>query len=516
MPTSTFSDPGQYTVDIPDNGYSITAQVRGARGGRGGRDASANGGVGGTTTIQTFSIDQDFVARTLTVWVGGRGGNGVDNQPNAAGGGGGGGLASGGRGGNAGDPPYSGGGGGGGGASGVAIDGTRVICMGGSGGGGGASDGRNGGGGGNPAGNASNAILVTPSNGGGGGDPGGTDGGGGGGGGGGDNGGSGGGPGRDNDRGGGGGAAGGSTYRGTFVSPGSATFNQTSRDGYVSISWLEADPVIDSFTASPNPQNSSSGVPQYTTTLSWEVSYASNITLTSSDGETWNDRPAIGSLDITNLPQSTAGSSSPATRTYYLTASNDGGSTSSNITVSAYNDNTPSNSWTTSFSNLEPNTTVTLTLGDLSGVDMPTTISTSGNGNFVGRSGSFSASRNFNAGEGVQLRTTTLGFNTDVSGLTGIYGRENTKTVTVTTPSGSFNVNVTTKAPRISEDFDYADLVNAYPYEDIDLITNTPTEYSTSAQITANDIEIPMEIKVDKADAQVNINGSGWRNVRSI
>jgi hypothetical protein len=272
---------------------------------------------------------------------------------------------------------------------------------------------------------------------------------------------------------------------------------------------------ISSFTANPNPQNSSAGSPQYSTTLSWSSTGGTSATITSSAGESWNVGTS-GSLTITNLPQSTAGSNSPATRSYTLRVSNPQFSQSSSLTVSVRNDNTPSNSWTTSFSNLEPNTVVDLTLGSLSGVDMPTTISTSGSGNFVGASGSFSGSRNFNNGNTVQLRTTTLGFNTDTTGSTGIYGKANTKTVTVNTPSGSFNVSVSTRAPRIREDFDYANRLNVYPYEDIDLITNTPTEYTTSAQITANDIEISQEIKVDQPDAQISINGGGWQNVRSI
>jgi len=283
------------------------------------------------------------------------------------------------------------------------------------------------------------------------------------------------------------------------------------------------DPVsINSFTATPNPQTSSGGTPQYSTTLSWSVSSSATFaTIGSSAGETWAVSVPSGSLSISNLPQSTAGSNSPATRSYKLQIGNAGDLVTPNtadqtITVSAYNDNTPSNGWTTSFSNLSPSTTVTLTLGTISGIDMPTTVSTSGSGNFVGFGGSFSSSRNFTNGQTVQLRTTTLPYNTNVSGLTGIYGNTNTKTVTVTTPSGSFNVNVTTAAPRINEVFNYANSLNKYPYEDIDLITNTPTEYSTSAQITTDDIQIPMEVKVDKPDAQISINGGSWQNVRSI
>ena len=282
--------------------------------------------------------------------------------------------------------------------------------------------------------------------------------------------------------------------------------------------FVNYDPVsISTFYASPNPQTSSSGTPSYSTTLNWYVNNATTAIITSTDGvDTWAVSRPGGFLPLNNLPQSNANGASPATRTYTLTASNPQYSTSSNITVSAYNDNTPSNSWTTSFSNLAPSTTVTLTLGTLSGVDMPTTISTSGSGNFVGNGGSFSGSRNFNNGQTVQLRTTTLPYNTDVTGETGIYGKTNTKTVTVNTPSGSFNVNVTTAAPRINEIFNYADNLGKYPYEDIDLITNTPTEYITSAQIDADDIQIPMEVKVDQADAQISINGGTWQNVREI
>ena len=517
MPTSTFTSPGSYNVSVPSNGYNIQITVRGARGGTGGTDASAQGGVGGTTSIQTFNVTQNFQARTFTLYVGARGANGVNSQPNAAGGNGGSGMASGGRGGNAGDPPYSGGGGGGGGASGAAVDGVNIICKGGSGGGGGASDNRNGGGGGANAGIANAGTSVSPTNGGGGGDPGGTDGGGGGGGGGGDDGGGGGGPGQDNNNGGGGGAAGGSRYHSGYVSSGApfTSDGQTAMDGYASITWTNAQPTINSFSANPNPQNSTNGIPSYSTTLSWNTQFADTLTLTSSAGESWNVTGST-SRNITNLPQSNANGTSPSSRTYTLSATNPSDTVTSDVTVSARNDNTPSNSWTTSFSNLAPSTQIDLTLGTLAGVDMPCTISTSGAGNFIGLGNSFSGTRNFNNGEQVKLRTTTLPYNTDVTGETGIYGKPNTKTITVTTPSGSFDVNVSTAAPRINEIFDYADNINKYPYEDIDLITNTPTEYLTSAQIDADDIQIPMEVKVDQEDAQISINGGSWQNVREI
>ena len=517
MPTSTFTSPGAYNVSVPSNGYNIQITLRGARGGTGGTDASAQGGQGGTTSIQTFTVTQNFQARTFQLFVGARGSNGVNSQPNAAGGNGGYGFGAGGRGGNAGDPPYSGGGGGGGGASAAAVNNILIACKGGSGGGGGASDNRNGGGGGANAGIANASGSVSPTNGGQGGDPGGTDGGGGGGGGGGDDGGGGGGPGRDNSNGGGGGGAGGSSYNVSYVNSGAAftSDGQTAMDGYASITWINAQPNIISFSASPNPQTSSNGVPSYSTTLSWNTQYADTLTLTSSAGESFNVT-GQSSKTITNLPQSNANGTSPATRSYTLSATNPSGTVTSSVSVSAYNDNTPSNSWTTSFSNIAPNTTIDLTLGTLSGVDMPCTISTSGNQNFVGSGGSFSGSRNFSNGQQVKLRTTSLPYNTDVTGETGIYGKPNPKTIQINTPGGSFNVTVSTAAPRINEIFNYANNVNQYPHEDIDLVTNSPTEFLTSAQIDANDIEIPMEIKVDQPDAQISINNGSWQNARQI
>lgn len=285
-------------------------------------------------------------------------------------------------------------------------------------------------------------------------------------------------------------------------------------NGAVRIYFEYDPPTIFSFTATPNPQGSFAGIPQYSVTLNWTTQGATSFEITSNAGEFYTTTGT--SIDVSGLPQSVAGSNSPAQRTYTLKAIGPDDSTTQDLLVNIYNDNTPTTAWTTSFSNLEPNTSVDLPLGTLAGVDMPTTISAAGAGNFVGTGGSFSGTKNFANGQGVFLRTTTLPFNTDTSGQTGIYGKPNSKTVTVTTPSGSFNVTVSTRAPRISEDFDYADVNNKYPFEDIDLITNNPLEYVTSTQITADDIEIAQEIKLDDPDAEVSINNGTWQNVREI
>ena len=313
-----------------------------------------------------------------------------------------------------------------------------------------------------------------------------------------------------------------------YFSPGSYTICATSVNSGagpygVALDWYGYDPPpppsINSFSASPNPQNSGNGIPQYSTTLSWNSSSigSSSATITSSAGETFNVASS-GSLNINNLPQSNANGTSPATRSYTLTVSNNGGSSSSNITVSSRNDNTPTNTWTTSFINLEPNTQTTVNIGTLSGVDMPTTISTTGDSNFVGLNNSFGGSVNFSDGQTVQLRTTTLPFNTDMTGVssTDTFGNTNTKVVTVTTPSGNVLVSFQTRAPRVKEDFDYADNLNTFPYEDIDLVTNNPLEFSVSAKIDVDDIEIAQEIKTNDPDVQVSINSGAWQNIREI
>ena len=317
MPSNTYG-PGTHTLDLGADAYNINISVRGARGGQGGTDASAQGGTPGTTTRQTFTVNQNYQARRFTLYVADNGSNGVNSAPNASGGAGGSGLRSGGRGGNAGDPPYSGGGGGGGGASGVAIDGVLVICMGGSGGGGGASNNRGGGQGGANSGLASDVNTVTPTGGGGGGDPGGTDGGGGGGGGGGDNGGGGGSGGTDNGSGGGGGGAGGSTYRDDYVTAGSANVGRTAFDGQIIISWENAPPPevslsLDKASIINNGE---------TAELSWSVSgLVDSITLTGV-----SNPGSSGSVNV----------SPSSSTTYTLTAVGPGGTTTEQVTLTVY------------------------------------------------------------------------------------------------------------------------------------------------------------------------------------
>ena len=282
--------------------------------------------------------------------------------------------------------------------------------------------------------------------------------------------------------------------------------------GGARIIWEYHNPKITSFSVGNN--YNTDGIPDANVSISWNTQYANSVSINKGVGSV----STSGSLNVNTGLQSNANGTSPAQKTYTLTASGPGGTVTKSKTAKVKNDNTPSNGWTTSFINLEPSTQVAVVIGTLNGVDMPCTISTSGSGNAVGLGGSFSGSRNFNNGESVQLRTTTMPFNTSLSGVgsNATFGKTNSKTVTVTTPGGSFNVTFTTKAPRIKEDFDYADNVGNYPYEDIDLISNSPQSHAVTAQITANDIEIAQEIKVSDGNAQVKINGGSWQNARSI
>ncbi len=113
----------------------------------------------------------------------------------------------------------------------------------------------------------------------------------------------------------------------------------------------------------------------------------------------------------------------------------------------------------------------------------------------------------------------TLDFNEDISGLpsNSTFGKTNTRTVTVTPGGGSsFNVSYVTRKPRIKEDFDFDGETGEYPYEDIDLISNSPDVWRDTQILAADDIEIDMEIKGDDPNIQIKINNGGWQNIRQI
>lgn len=501
---------GNFNVTVPNTAYNVRVYAAGGRGGNGGSDAGGSGGGAGNGRYGAFAL-QNYVARTLQCRPGGggQGGPGCFGRGTGRSSG----SISGGNGGSA--SGCSGSGGGGGGGSGVycSIYGW-IICAGGGGGGGGGSWNRGGGGGGTAGGWGGGGGFGV-SGGGGGGSASCGDGAGGGGGGGGAGGAGGGGGGCDNQNGGSGGGGAGSRY---YSSGGVASIfsqGENGGGGYVRVTYTSVYPEIFSFSADPVQQYSITNVPLYSTKLQWNVADANSLIVTSSAGETYNVT-GQGSLNITNLPQSNANGTSPASRTYTLTACFNSVCTTAQITVYSKNDNTISNSWTTSFNNLNSSTQTDLTLGTISGIDIPISVSTSSSGTTFSTGGQFSNPLTVYNGQTLKMRTNTLAYNTDYSGSTGIYGKTNTKTVGVTVGPSFFNVNVITKAPRISEDFNIGDLAGQYPFEDIDTITNAPTQYLTTGQVGINDVQIPVEIKSSDGGLQVNVNGTGWTYVRQI
>jgi len=284
-------------------------------------------------------------------------------------------------------------------------------------------------------------------------------------------------------------------------------------------------PNISSFTASPNPQTSGlDGIPNYNTTLNWSAS--TDLTITSatiSSGSYSASVPnpsASGSFEVTNLPQSVAGSGG-ATRTYTLTLCHELACSTETVTVEVTNDRTPSNTWTTSFTGLDPSTQYTRNLGTLAGIDMTIKVESSSNGVFFSNSstGSFSNPNYFTNGESVYVRTTSLPFNPDTSGLssTATSGKTNTKTFSVSIGGlSAFDVSYVTRGPVIGETFNFDGASGEYPYEDIDLINNTPNEFAVTQTLNMDDIDVDVEIRTDDPNVEIKINNEPWQNIQEI
>ena len=508
------------TVSIPSNAANVRIQIQSGVGGTGGRDAGQAGGRGGSGRYGDFTYIQNFVARTLTIRIGGNGNNGANDtnsqaiNTNAGASF----IARGGYGGHPGPNGSSGQGATGAGATGV-FDSTLnnyVVIAGGGGGGGGASF-PNASFVGQPgfAGESWYSTTSPVASFGGQGASQGNDGGGGGGGGGGATGGAGGYEGIDGNRGGGGGGGGGSSYNGSVVTLNANSTNFTS--AFVSISYTLFTPQINSFSSNPNPQTSGSdGIPNYNTTLSWNTSDVTSVSINNSIGAVGQN----GSSSITNLDQSTAGSNSPATRNYTLTACAGSTCVTQTITVEVFNDNTPNNYSISNVSNLEPSTLTTTSTTNITGIDMPTTV-TAGPGVQVSTNNINWSSTTLVSSNGIVLaRAVSPPFNTNPSGLTN---------------SSQFYIDIgpvrrfftlTTRAPDVNETFDYSNEDDRVPYPDIDTITTPPDNpaepYISSNTLSVDDIEIPVEIKTNNSNVQIRVKRAGasswenWQDARSI
>lgn len=282
--------------------------------------------------------------------------------------------------------------------------------------------------------------------------------------------------------------------------------------------------------ASPNPQTSGQdGIPNYNTTIQWSGSSdlpVTSVTITSGSYSASVPNPSTsGSFVVTNLPQSVAGSGG-ASRTYTVTVCHELACTSDTVTVEVTNDDTPSNTWTTEFTGLDPEIADTRkNIGTLAGIDMTTKIQTtdpSVSGVFFanGENGAYSNPQYFTNGQNVYMKMATLPFNSDLSGLgpNDLFGKSNPKTVSITVGSlDPFDVTFTTRPPVIGETFDFDGQAAQYPFEDIDLIDNNPGEFCvTQTALNMDNIDVDVEIKTDDPNVQIKINDEDWQNIRVI
>ena len=474
-------------VQIPDNATNVKVLLRGGGGGAGGTDGGNTGGGVGFSRSGTFQYKVNFVARNITAVVGAEGGYGANNAPSGGGAGGGSSaLAAGGRGGNAAGEArggYSGGGGGGGGASGIINNaGTAILVAGGGGGGGGASWERNGNKGGDAGGWSTSGGTISA--GGTGGDAG-FDGGGGGGGGGGLSGGGGGAAGVDQSTGGGGGGGGGSYYNSSvFDSLDAGTLD--SGNGAVSIVYDLWTPEITEFTVAPDPQTSGTGVPSDVVTITWSVVNANSVSIT----DIGTNLPLSGSRTINTGLQSVAGSNSPATKVYTLTACAGSECTTDTVTAQVFNDNTPNTFKIPDQLNKEPQDILTITTQEITGIDMPTFVVCGPGVTVETDGGGFGTQRITTNGRRITLRVETNPFNTDENGLVS------DKNVYVTIGTVTFPFLVQTRAPVVLELFDFGDNQFTIPYPKIDTTDEIPTPYIGSPTIveeTASDWQVELE-----------------------
>ena len=300
---------------------------------------------------------------------------------------------------------------------------------------------------------------------------------------------------------------------------------------YISISTV-GPATINSFTASPNPQLSPLGTPEFDTLLSWSTTNGTTDPQIVSGAFSLSSLAAVGSTTVTNLPQSEAGVNSPASRTYTLSVTNPGSSASQDVTVNVTNDNTPATITVDTlpvppdpFTALEAETVYYVRV-DFTGTDMPVRLAPGGAGITVSlNSTTWSTSpvtiplgQNF-----CFIRFTSAPYNpSDVpSGVNGeglAIGQTNSITISYSIGSVADSFVATTRAPVIEEEFGFAPIIvlPTFPDPDIDTVPNTTEEFVQSDPFVADDIEVANEIKTSDPNVQVRINGVDWESTREI
>lgn len=300
---------------------------------------------------------------------------------------------------------------------------------------------------------------------------------------------------------------------------------------YISISTV-GPATINSFTASPNPQLSPTGTPEFDTLLSWNTTNGTTDPQIVSGAFSLSALAAVGSTTVTNLPQSEAGVNSPASRTYTLSVTNPGSSASQDVTVNVTNDNTPATITVDTlpvppdpFTGLEPDTVYYVRV-DFTGTDMPVRLSPGGAGITVSlNSTTWSTSpviiplgQNF-----CFVRFTSAPFNPSEvpSGVNGdglAIGQTNSITISYSIGSVADSFVATTREPIIEEEFNFNPIIvlPTFPDPDIDTVPNTTEEFVQSDPFIADDIEVANEIKTSDPNVQVRINGIDWESTREI
>lgn len=269
----------------------------------------------------------------------------------------------------------------------------------------------------------------------------------------------------------------------------------------ISIEYTLANPTIDSF-------SSSTAVGSTNTTLTWSTSNANSISINQGVG-------AVSGTSITvdTGLQSVVGSSSPATKTYTLTACFDSICVTRDVTAYVYNDQTPTDFTISNLSGREPNEENIIVFdGTISGIDMPIQISSiQGNCGFSVDNGSFVAEPiAVTNNQNLRIRTNALAFNTSPTGET------NAKTCQIQVGTVQKYFTVTTRAPDVNETFDIADKINEWPFPKIDTTSNTPSDHIETPNTSVDDIDVSVEVKSNNPNVQVRINDGSWQDVRQL
>ena len=316
-------------------------------------------------------------------------------------------------------------------------------------------------------------------------------------------------------------------------------------DGRGYVEWEYADPDV-SLNLSNN-SCSPAGNPNYSYTVTVNAKQANKVNV-SGIGTVSNTAAKSQTINLTRTgPQSNCGNNSPANRSHSATASGPGGNANSGTkTISFQNDRTPNS---ISISTTTQGGALSLTAGELEpdtwyasdnctfgGTDMPVKLSSSASKlklynssggrsseitvgkNGVGNNSCGCGTKNFRYWVKSPVFNTSRtpgGVNDDGLAI----GQTNSASYTLSWDDGTTRtITVTTRAPVIEEIFNFEGPTNVYPNPDIDTVPGSPSVYiQTGNDVTCNDVEIDVEIKVDDPDAQARINSSGgWKDMREI